>query len=58
MNNKEVEKRIASGITIWWLNQGRFSEERIVSKIHNLEKICFVLFLMQTAIFILILSQL
>ncbi len=56
--NKDVEKRIASGIMIWWLNQGRFSEERIISKVHNLEKMCFALFLMQIAIFLLILSRL
>lgn len=57
-HNKEAEKWIASGITNWWLNQGRFSEERIISKIHNLERMIIPLFLIQTAIFLLILSRL
>ena len=57
-DNKEAEKWIASGITNWWLNQGRLSEKRIISKIHNLERMIIPLFLMQTAIFLLILSRL
>ncbi len=57
-NNKEIEKQIASGITLWWIDQGRFSEERIISRIKNLEMTFLALFLMQIAIFLLILSRL
>lgn len=57
-NNKEFEKQVASGITAWWLAQGRFSEERIISRIRNLELRFIILFLMQIAIFLLILSRL
>ena len=57
-NNKEIEKQIASGITLWWIDQGRFVEERIISRIKNLEMTFLALFLMQIAIFLLILSRL
>lgn len=57
-NNKEIEKQVTSGITLWWIDQGRFSEERIISRIKNLEMTFLALFLMQIAIFLLILSRL
>ena len=59
MKNKEPnlkkKKENFSAITEWWMRQGRFSEERILSRIKLIEYLVISTFILQATAIVLLL---
>lgn len=55
MKIKDIRKYVASGISDWYLKQGRFFEALIHDNFAFVKRICVAIFLMQIVIFALIL---
>lgn len=55
---EEREKEIASGISRWWVDQGRYAHYSICDRLQILKWMCLGIFLMQVFILILILFRL